>query len=571
MKKLLLIPLLLLLITSCNGPYKASRGVGDKWYVSTTGSDTDGDGSLAHPWLTLKHAADTVTGAAFDNDTIIVGAGTFIETSQIALGVKINIKGAGVTSIIHSQVTASATPTIYGYSASVTDGSQSISNLKMEGDTNTAWSAIRFVGRTGIKIYDCTIEDFYCEGVAVIHPDVSSEPTAWITGTKIYNNNIKNSSLHTGTGSNATYCGLININGSDGALIYNNILLVENRTDTAEEEGECINGYRYWKRCKIYSNNMQVTVHQAAYFDMSMEMFYSMGGNEIYDNTIKGGYIDLCWNYCTSPYSYSVYIHDNFIGLDVLPAYNTMLGIDIETNSTDIIICNNHFKNLSIPIEMVVGFPTFGEATETIENIYIYYNIMENCGNAADNWGMAIACTMSTERSPSILFYDNINIWNNVIISVTTDPIYTAVLLPSFATATNFSIRNNIMQGFNTAPIWTSWAKVGATIDTVSIENNNFYGNDTNAPVYGGVTPTRVTAQNNITTAPLFKSNETFRLRPTSGAIDAGIDVNLSYDHWGHRITGTPDIGAHEYGEYLVLTPSGKPLRNANGKLMIIH
>ena len=63
----------------------------------------------------------------------------------------------------------------------------------------------------------------------------------------------------------------------------------------------------------------------------------------------------------------------------------------------------------------------------------------------------------------------------------------------------------------------------------------------------------------NITDNPLFKSNETFRLRPTSPAIDAGISVGLTHDYWGHRITGTPDMGACEFGNY-VLFYNGKQL-----------
>ena len=37
----------------------------DRWYVATTGSDTHGKGTVDDPWLTIKHAADTITGAAF--------------------------------------------------------------------------------------------------------------------------------------------------------------------------------------------------------------------------------------------------------------------------------------------------------------------------------------------------------------------------------------------------------------------------------------------------------------------------------------------------------------------------
>jgi len=72
-----------------------------KWYVATTGSDSHGKGTLADPWLTVKHAADTITDAnGFAGDTIVVGVGTFSEPAQIALSDSISLMGAGVTSII---------------------------------------------------------------------------------------------------------------------------------------------------------------------------------------------------------------------------------------------------------------------------------------------------------------------------------------------------------------------------------------------------------------------------------------------------------------------------------------
>ena len=105
MRRLLLILPLLLVIASCNQPYRGSRGIGDRWYVATTGSDTHGKGTLADPWLTIKHAADTITGAAFVGDTIVVGEGTFTENTQIALGVGVSIYGAGATGGIINIIT----------------------------------------------------------------------------------------------------------------------------------------------------------------------------------------------------------------------------------------------------------------------------------------------------------------------------------------------------------------------------------------------------------------------------------------------------------------------------------
>ena len=83
-------------------------GAQTKWYIATAangGSDADGDGTITDPWLTLKHACDTVTGANFVGDTIMVGAGTFDETVQVARSVGVSIMGvvaSPLTSIITS-------------------------------------------------------------------------------------------------------------------------------------------------------------------------------------------------------------------------------------------------------------------------------------------------------------------------------------------------------------------------------------------------------------------------------------------------------------------------------------
>ena len=77
-----------------------------------------------------------------------------------------------------------------------------------------------------------------------------------------------------------------------------------------------------------------------------------------------------------------------------------------------------------------------------------------------------------------------------------------------------------------------------------------------------GKTMTIASYTNNIIGSdPLFKSNETFRLRPTSPAIDAGLDVGLTKDYHGHRVPqgSAPDIGASEVGNY-VLFYNGKQL-----------
>jgi hypothetical protein len=60
---------------------------GDRWYVSTAGNDTSGDGSQDNPFRTIQHAVDV----SFHNDTVIVENGTYdenvvIHDKSLALG-----------------------------------------------------------------------------------------------------------------------------------------------------------------------------------------------------------------------------------------------------------------------------------------------------------------------------------------------------------------------------------------------------------------------------------------------------------------------------------------------------
>ena len=195
MKKILTILLLAVSITAW----------ADKWYVATTGSDTHGKGTLADPWLTIKHAADTVTGAAFVGDTIIVGAGTFAVPSQISLGVGVSLRGAGNNSIlVGDYYTASESygiVSLYSYPSQGVNGNQSISHLQFDGQNGSAFAAIVVFGRSNVKIHDVYIHDFdaigiYLRGGCVrsggYEGNVGVAPTTYETGNEIYNCTLTN-------------------------------------------------------------------------------------------------------------------------------------------------------------------------------------------------------------------------------------------------------------------------------------------------------------------------------------------------------------------------------------------
>ncbi len=63
------------------------------YFVSPTGSDTSGTGSLQSPWKTIAHAAKNVAPSA--DHTIRITAGTYVETEATVLPLGVNLVGAG--------------------------------------------------------------------------------------------------------------------------------------------------------------------------------------------------------------------------------------------------------------------------------------------------------------------------------------------------------------------------------------------------------------------------------------------------------------------------------------------
>ena len=66
-------PALFLVSTLTAIPASFALAAGGTFHVSTTGSDTTGDGSVGAPWATITHAVDTVP----DESTVLVAAGTY--------------------------------------------------------------------------------------------------------------------------------------------------------------------------------------------------------------------------------------------------------------------------------------------------------------------------------------------------------------------------------------------------------------------------------------------------------------------------------------------------------------
>src|SRR5690606_7327633 len=90
------------------------------YYISTTGNDATGDGSIGSPWKTLYKATSVVTSG----NIIHVNAGTYTETLTSTLAVGVSIEGEGTSSIIKASFSTVYQMIIQAHSSEGTNGNQ---------------------------------------------------------------------------------------------------------------------------------------------------------------------------------------------------------------------------------------------------------------------------------------------------------------------------------------------------------------------------------------------------------------------------------------------------------------
>lgn len=535
------------------------------YYIDPAGNDASGNGSASSPWKTLTYACSHVTTFG---DIIHINPGTYALTAKVALSAGVSIEGEGTTSVITSSLAGSGSGavawTIQLNSSMGTNGNQHISNIKMDGLNLTAWGGIGINGRSNVKIFNCTFQNF--SEVAVMFNGaasyISSAPSTFGTGNEFHDNIVTNCASYRPDSQYGS--GNLMIGGQNGIMIYNNTI-----TQTARAtglNGYCIKYYSegYNKGIKIYNNILKTAASAGAHPQNSwgfvIEFWNSIGGNEIYNNQIQGC-IDIV-NTSKGTLSKGFDIYGNLIGWDnVLPLVNDgEVGLHFEGNASDIYIYDNHFNNLSMPMYFSSA------AGNTNENISIYYNIVENVGTTNGSykgWGI---------RAEGSGTYNNWNILNNVFSAYTggSSSSMWGVAIPqcSGKVSTNITVRNNIIVNFDYAGV------VCYPANLASIENNIFYGNGNSDDPRNTSVVTNLTNTNNIKKNPSFVSSTDFRLQSGSPAINAGIGVGLTKDYLGNSVDLMPDIGAYEYNSGNPVTPvpvyQSSVVENASPTLLIM-
>lgn len=521
-----------------------------KRYVSIAGSNTTGTGTSGLPWRTLLYAAANTSAP----DTIVIGAGTFLETALVSLPVGVSLEGAGVTTILQSSLTAYATPLLQLSSAEGTDGSQHISNILFDGRSlATSW-AVQIQGRSNVSIYNCTIQNFQDRGIiwGGRTDNGNGAPGVYATGNSFHDNIINNSATCSNVLGYGTGC--LGIGGQYGMLVYNNTITQNQRS--ANNNGWPI---KYWneghlKGCKIYNNTLtgQPLVDgsngENSFWDFGIELFYE-SGIEIYGNTMTGS-IDLNYN-TKDTFAYAYHVHDNLIGFSTFQA-SRQSGIILEFDSETGIVENNIIRNC------VDGIVFSMRPNSQVSNITIRKNLIYNIGSTGGGYGCPIGNFTDGTASWNIV---NMNIYNNTVVAHS-NPAYAPFFGIQFFDSDGISglnIKNNIVQGMNDGCLVIQPASI---VSTSAFTYNNFYGNGFNTPftTWEGTQnpPGGNTISNNLSVDPLFVSATNFNLQTSSTLIDAGINVGLAYSG------AAPDINYTEYGN-----PNQFPVANAGANQSI--
>jgi hypothetical protein len=492
------------------------------YYVAASGGDNGDNGDPANPWATLGYAVTQVSAG----DTIYMQAGTHTINTQVTIPVSISLTGAGETSIITSTSFGTEGQYVINMtSSSLSNGNQTISYLKFDGNNLAVAQCFYILKRHNVKIHHCTFVNWKYQaiiwsgdGTGNIGSDPYANvtyPTAYVTGSEFYNNTMTSCSVYDSYGH-----GALCIGGQQGMLIHDNV--INNASRPSGTPGYCIKTQYpgFIRGAKIYNNTLTTAVNE---WKFAIEGFFFYGV-EIYDNTIIGA-IDI--NFISkSDYDYGTWIHDNTLGpASAVSGYRAMI---FEFNTSDVIVERNDIRYCSDPILFTP------RTNNTVENYRFSYNIIRNIPSG----GYAV----SGGTASATIYFDNIQFYNNIFSGA---PLWGFSL---FGTWNKFYFKNNIF----TASTWYWMGFRQNAADSVYVMNNILYNNAQSNGIYFEAEATNYTNSGNITTNPNFVGGSPydFKLQSNSPGKDAGLDVGLTTDYINYAVPYNliVDIGAYEYG-----------------------
>jgi parallel beta-helix repeat protein len=256
--------------------------------------------------------------------------------------------------------------------------------------------------------------------------------------------------------------------------------------------------------------------------------------NNIYNNGPRAG-IEI-GTPTTYVYAYNNHIYDN--GEDA-----SYYGSGITVGGLDTGYCK-FYNNL---IHGQLGYNPDGNGILMDVNAHdndVYYNVVY--GNA----GGGIRVNDSWHNN----IYNNTT-YNNMLTS-TTNAGEIALTTSASDTTHGIVVKNNIAYAVTAGAYAILIDGRTSNNADMSITNNDWYRASGNWYFFNatpGATLNTWNAVNamigtDINADPTFVSTSDFRLQAASTAIGAGVSVSLTRDYGGYSVSGTPDMGAFEYG-----------------------
>jgi uncharacterized repeat protein (TIGR02059 family) len=527
------------------------------YYIGPSGSDSN-NGSSSSPWKTLAYACSKVTTSG---DIIHVNAGSYTETSQCVLATGVSIEGVGDASHIifsyNSIYPEYAAIQLHSGSAG-TNGNQTISYLKLDGNNYTSSVCISVTKRSNVTIDHCTIVNFLMAGICFRGDCVKASGfTPGETGTppSVYeHNNTVSFCTIDNCAAYSSNVGLIHIDSQTEITIHDCTLTQNSRPGN---DGDIIDGWGgYFKGLDYYNNVSRKPVASSTkdVWNFHFEVGTTQGGNNIHNNQFLGGGIALdiaATVNVKGAYNYSWWIHDNHFEADRRVAstevWHASDAILLESSCQDYIINNNYIKNFAYGLRQIANYDGYKQT-----NGSIYYNIFENIGFTDSQWAFVIWAGSNAEGTNAVV--SNLSYYNNVFKCNGAEACFGFLTTAGSAKISNIKIKNNIIQDIGSYG-WMYVHSGSGSIDNVDIQNNIVNNVTKGTSIYynsGAPSITNLTNKGYITSDPSFVSSTDFHLQSNSPAINAGVNVGLLTDFTGiNRVSNPPEIGVYESGSSL--------------------
>lgn len=519
-------------------------------YVTTTGNDTTGDGTIGNPYLTFGKAHNT----AANGDTITLGDGTF-NTADGVNGASPFILSKNITILptnpLGTTITGNASPIFNQTSAGATIGAIVIDALgtlqnafNMNGSGTLTINGTKFYRFLRYGIYSLSST----ENLHIINADFTTSVTAGgaIRGISY--------SLLNG-GSVIIDSATMSITALDAQTIYatyiiatggTNTVTIRNLTGTFTSTGASTNGVFVQNQPGVEVSGSHITLNplttSVSSFGIKIDAAASggrdSGSARVFNNVVNFG----------ADAGYAIIIGDSA----GIPATDNLTNNSWVYNNT---LTRTHENNAVTPHGISVG-PNNGNLIwgNTITNFSPCILLAKTDSTTIARNNICINCfgsqALYTKGAVGSSFLNN-TLYSNGTHTGTAFRVnnHTDIGTPS---SSGVIFKNNIKYDDNSSASMVTVDNGNTAIFT----NNLYYAPSFSATAfsYQGVAyatlanwQTAGHDANSIFVDPLFVSLSNFRLQPTSPAINTGTNVSITSDYLGNPIVGTPDTGAYEF------------------------